>query len=117
VSLRVLHSPGNEHWWTGYPIIGGETEEASRPPVLALIKDRWDVLENRPHAYRMSLVRLLVTAGEESNLNLVTCHLEDDLRLPIAGYWEEYYKTRGANLRQTVAPGGRRLAARGRGRF
>jgi CelD/BcsL family acetyltransferase involved in cellulose biosynthesis len=114
VSFRVLHSPGNEHWWTGYPIIGGEAKEAIRALVLALLQDRdWDVLEIGPMVAECPPVKLLVAAGEEFNLMPAACHQEDDWRLGISGDWEEYYKTRGANLRQTVARGGRRLAARG----
>jgi CelD/BcsL family acetyltransferase involved in cellulose biosynthesis len=114
VSFRVLASLGNQHWWTGYPIIGSEPKQAVRALIFGLTRRRdWDVLEIGPMLSDCPLVRLLTSDGEEANLMPTTCHQEDDWRIRISGTWEDYYKGRGGNLRRTVARGERRLAALG----
>ena len=114
VSFRVLSSLRNQHWGTGYPIIGSEPEQAIRALTFGLTRRHdWDVLEIGPMNSGCPLVPLLISAGEEANLAPTVCHREDNWRVRISGAWEEYYKARSTNLRQTVARGERKLTALG----
>jgi CelD/BcsL family acetyltransferase involved in cellulose biosynthesis len=114
VNFRVLGPAGNQHWETGYPIIGSEPEAAVRALISALAARRdWDVLEIGPMVSDCPLAPLLTAAGKEADLVPMICHQEDDWRVRISGTWEEFYKGRSANLRKTVARGERRLSALG----
>jgi CelD/BcsL family acetyltransferase involved in cellulose biosynthesis len=114
VRFRVLSSLGNEHWGTGYPVVGTEPEAAIRALIIGLTARRnWDVLEIGPMIADCPLVPLLNAEGNRASLAPVISHQEDDWRVRIDGTWEEYYKARSANLRHAVARGERRLAALG----
>jgi CelD/BcsL family acetyltransferase involved in cellulose biosynthesis len=114
VNFRVLGSLGNEHWWTGYVVIGSEPEAAVRVLICGLSRRRdWDVLEVGPMAAACPQAGLLLVAGEETGLAPMTCHREDDWRVRISGTWEDYFKGRGSSLRRDVSRGERRLAKLG----
>ena len=118
VRFRIMSSLGNQHWGTGYPIVGSEPEEAIRALVLGLKRRRdWDVLEIGPMASDCLPARLLLSAAGEANLAPMICHQEDDWQTQISGTWEEYYMGRSASLRKDVVRGERRLAALGRVTF
>jgi len=114
VRFRCFSSPGDFFWRVGYPIIGWDAGRAIGS-LLDLLRRRrdWDLLELGPMLSDSVHVASLLSVGESLGLKPEICRRELDPVVEISGTWEQYEKSRSANLRREMRRGERRLSALG----